>query len=53
MQHTVFMGVCGCGKSTVAHEPAVGSDRQFVEADSLHGAENISRMKKGHVFKVG
>ena len=47
MQHTVVMGVCGSGKSTVARKLAECLDGAFVEADSLHSAENISRMKKG------
>ena len=45
------MGVCGCGKSTIAHKLAKSMNGEYVEADSLHSAENISRMNIGKALR--
>jgi gluconokinase len=43
----VVMGVAGSGKSTVAAALAARLGCPFVDADSLHPAENIEKMRGG------
>ena len=43
----VFMGVCGCGKSTVAELYARHTDAALIEADFFHPPENIAKMSAG------
>jgi gluconokinase len=43
----VFMGVSGCGKSTVGRAVAGALGLPFVEADELHGSHNIHKMRAG------
>lgn len=50
MQHTVVMGVCGCGKSTVAQALANHFNSRFIEADELHSVENVDRMQRGQAL---
>jgi gluconokinase len=45
--NVVFMGVCGCGKSTVARCYAEVSGRTLVEADDFHPPANVAKMKSG------
>lgn len=44
----VFMGVSGCGKTTVAALLAARLGWRFEEGDSLHPPSNIDKMKAGH-----
>lgn len=50
MQHIVVMGVCGCGKSTIAQALAEHYGRKFIEADELHPCDNINRMRNGQAL---
>lgn len=43
----IFMGVCGCGKSTVGERFADTVGGVFIEGDTLHPAENVARMSAG------
>ena len=43
----VFMGVCGCGKSTVAGLYAQRTGATLLEADGFHPPENIAKMSSG------
>lgn len=43
----VIMGVAGCGKSTVGAALASQLNCIFVEGDSLHPPENITKMESG------
>lgn len=43
----VVMGVSGCGKSTVGALLAAALDVPFVDADGLHPAANIAKMRAG------
>jgi len=43
----VFMGVCGCGKSSVAELYAAYTGSQLVEADTFHPPANIAKMSAG------
>lgn len=43
----IVMGVSGCGKSTVGKLLAEILDVEFLEGDTFHTADNISRMKSG------
>jgi len=43
----IVMGVCGCGKSTLAMELADLLGWTYVEGDDLHPAQNIQAMSKG------
>ena len=43
----VFMGVCGCGKSTVAELYAQRTGAVLLEADVFHPPENIAKMSSG------
>lgn len=41
------MGVCGVGKSTVGRAAAEATNGAFVEADTLHSADNVKAMSEG------
>ena len=43
----VFMGVCGCGKSTVAELYARRTGATLIEADVFHPPANIAKMSAG------
>ena len=43
----VFMGVCGCGKSTVAELYARRTGAALIEADVFHPPANIAKMSTG------
>ena len=43
----VVMGVCGCGKSTLAIELADLLGWTYIEGDDLHPAENIAALSHG------
>ena len=43
----VFMGVSGCGKSTVAEMYAQRTGATLIEADVFHPPENIAKMSAG------
>jgi gluconokinase len=43
----VFMGVCGCGKSTVAELYAQRTGATVIEADVFHPAANVAKMSSG------
>lgn len=47
INHFVVMGVSGCGKSTVANRLATHFNGSSIEADELHGADNIKKMSRG------
>ena len=46
----VVMGVSGCGKSTVGEGLAAHLGWRFVEGDSLHPPENVSKMAAGQAL---
>jgi len=50
MKHCIVMGVCGCGKSTIATAMAEQLDAHFVEADDYHSADNIDRMRNNQAL---
>ena len=41
------MGVCGCGKSTVAELYAARTVATLIEADGFHPPENVAKMSAG------
>ena len=41
------MGVCGCGKSTVAELYAARTGATLIEADGFHPPENVAKMSAG------
>ena len=43
----IFMGVSGCGKTTVAKLFARETRATFVEGDDFHSPENIAKMSRG------
>ncbi|WP_299880088.1 gluconokinase [uncultured Cocleimonas sp.] len=43
----VAMGVCGCGKSTIAKKIASQLQLPFFEGDDFHPASNIEKMSNG------
>ena len=43
----IFMGVAGCGKTTVASLFAKQTGATFYEGDDLHPPENIAKMRAG------
>ena len=43
----VVMGVSGVGKTTIGQELARRQGTRFVDADDLHGPENIAKMSAG------
>ncbi len=47
----VVMGVCGCGKSTVAAGLAQALGIDFMEGDTLHPAANVARMAAGQALR--
>lgn len=47
MNSVVFMGVAGCGKSTVATAVAQSVGLPLVEGDDFHPADNQEKMRKG------
>ncbi|NEG71277.1 AAA family ATPase [Bifidobacterium ramosum] len=42
------MGVCGCGKTTVAEHLAAELGVKYAEADDFHPKANIEKMAAGH-----
>ncbi len=55
MKHFVVMGVSSCGKSTIARAlterlAVSGQNATMIEADDLHGAANIDKMKRGEAL---
>lgn len=44
----VLMGVCGCGKSTVAQHLVDHYGMKYAEADDFHPQANIDKMAAGH-----
>jgi len=45
LQHVVVMGVSGSGKSTVGKLLAQKLGATLINADSLHSAANVAKMK--------
>ena len=43
----VLMGVSGTGKTTVGRALADALDARFIDADDLHSAANIDKMRRG------
>jgi gluconokinase len=43
----IVMGVTGCGKTTVGTRLAAELGWPFVDADALHPADNVERMRRG------
>jgi carbohydrate kinase (thermoresistant glucokinase family) len=43
----LLMGVAGCGKTTVGHRLAAALGVPFVDADDLHPALNVRKMRAG------
>src|SRR3954452_8455654 len=43
----LVMGVAGCGKSTIASTVAERTGWPFADADDLHPAANVARMRSG------
>ncbi len=43
----VVMGVCGCGKSTVAEGLARQLGLRCIDGDDLHGPANVAKMSQG------
>ena len=43
----IFMGVSGCGKSTVGRAFADATGGVFIDGDDLHPTANIEKMSKG------
>lgn len=43
----VFMGVAGCGKSSIARRVAQTMNAIFIEGDDFHSAANREKMAKG------
>lgn len=46
----VVMGVSGSGKSTIALALASRVGAEFIDADSLHSADNVAKMSTGHAL---
>lgn len=46
----VVMGVCGCGKSTIAEQLSKIMDCKFIDGDDLHPRANIIKMAKGEAL---
>jgi gluconokinase len=44
---TVFMGVAGCGKSSLAAAVAAAEGAPLVEGDDFHGTANRDKMSRG------
>jgi gluconokinase len=45
--HVVVMGVCGCGKTTVARRISALTGFAFAEADEFHSEANVAKMRAG------
>ena len=43
----VFMGVCGCGKSTIGKAFSIRRGLTFIDADDHHPPANIEKMSRG------
>ncbi len=43
----VFMGVSGCGKSTVGQNIAEKLNIRYAEGDTFHSAINVEKMRSG------
>lgn len=43
----LVMGVCGCGKTTLARLLSAALGAEFVEADQYHSAANVAKMSAG------
>jgi len=50
VKHFIVMGVAGCGKSTVSAMLAERMSATLIEADDLHGTENIEKMARGEAL---
>jgi len=50
VKHFVVMGVAGCGKSSVSAMLAERVNATVIEADDLHGTENIEKMARGEAL---
>lgn len=50
MLRIVVMGVSGCGKSSVGAALAVALGAQFRDADDLHPAANVEKMRAGEAL---
>src|SRR5215211_6191697 len=44
----ILIGVAGAGKTTVGRALAAQLGWEFVDADSLHPASNVDKMRRGH-----
>ncbi|WP_240539312.1 gluconokinase [Bifidobacterium sp. SO1] len=44
----IIMGVCGCGKTTVAEHVSAKLGVKYAEADDFHPKANIEKMAAGH-----
>ena len=49
----VFMGVAGCGKSSLAAAVAAAEQLPLVEGDDFHGAANRAKMREGIALTDG
>ena len=47
MTQFIFMGVSGCGKSTIGRAAAQRLGLPFIEADDFHPKANIDKMSRG------
>ena len=47
MNHVVFMGVAGCGKSSAAQAVATTMQLPLIEGDEFHPASNQEKMRLG------
>jgi len=50
VKHFIVMGVAGCGKSSVSAMLAERVNATVIEADDLHGTENIEKMARGEAL---
>ena len=50
VNHFIVMGVAGCGKSSVSAMLAERVNATVIEADDLHGTENIEKMARGEAL---
>lgn len=46
-QTFIFMGVSGCGKSTIASRFAQATGGEFLDGDDIHPTANIEKMSSG------
>jgi carbohydrate kinase (thermoresistant glucokinase family) len=49
----IFMGVAGCGKTTVATLFAKKTGATFYEGDQFHPPENVQKMRSGIALTDG